>query len=155
MKFSCVLLLPCGDILPNPGPPCYLCEVCGRSVQPSDKALLCDTCDRWFHIQCMRVSSDDYVAYCTLSEFNWSCLLYLFDVLPPDNICDVDADSDSEVTFSHGSLLLPEDLFSGTFTASLCVVHHNVQGLLSKFTDLTQWLHSCHGSNIIVCCSEM
>ena len=76
----------------------------------------------------MRMSSDDYD--CILSEFNWSCLLYLFDVWPPDNACDVDTDSDSGVTVSHsdGSLLLPEDLFSGTFTASLHVVHHNVQG---------------------------
>ena len=67
-------------------------------------------------------------------------LIILFDVWPPDNACDVDADSDSGVTVSHsdGSLLLPEDLLSGTFTAFLHVVHHNVQGLLSKFTDIIQ-----------------
>ena len=78
----------------------------------------------------------------------------MFDVLPPDNVCDLSADSGLTVPHFDDALLLPEDLFSGSSTASLCVVHHNVQGLLSKFTDITQWLHSCYGSNIIVCCSE-
>ena len=45
VKFSCILLLLCGDIPPNPGLPRYLCGVCGRPVQPSDIALLCDTYD--------------------------------------------------------------------------------------------------------------
>ena len=36
----------------------------------------------------------------------------------------------------------------------LCVVHHNVQGLLSKFTEISQRLHISYGSNLIVCCSE-
>ena len=31
-RFSCVILLLCGDILPNPGPPRYLCGVCNRSL---------------------------------------------------------------------------------------------------------------------------
>lgn len=70
------------------------------------------------------------------------------------NVSDLSADSGPIVPRIDDTLLLPEDLFSGSFTAALRVVHHNVQGLLSKFTDITQWLHSCHGSNIIVCCSE-
>ena len=39
-------------------------------------------------LRCTRVSPDDYDHYCTFIEFNWSCLLCLFDVLPPDNVCD-------------------------------------------------------------------
>ena len=31
-RINCVILLLCGDILPNPGPPRYLCGVCNRSV---------------------------------------------------------------------------------------------------------------------------
>ena len=54
------------------------------------------------------------------------------------------------------TLLLPEYLFCGSFTASFRAVHHNVtvQGLLSKFTEITQWLHLSCNSNIILCCSE-
>ena len=54
VRFSCLMLLLCGDILPNPGPPRYLCGVCRRAVRPSDNALLCDSCGKWFHIQCTR-----------------------------------------------------------------------------------------------------
>ena len=59
-RFSCVILLLCSDILPNPGPSRYLCGVCNCAVQDNDKALLCDTCGKWFHIECTRVSPDDY-----------------------------------------------------------------------------------------------
>ena len=142
-------------VLPNPGPPRYPCGVCNRSVRDNDKALLCDTCGKCFHIECTRVSSNDqYDHYCTLSEFDWSCLLCLFDVLPPDNVCDLSTGSELAIPHFDDKLLLPEDLFSGSFTASLHVVHHNVQGLLSKFTEITQWLHSCYDLNIIVNCSE-
>ena len=53
LTFNCLLLLLCGDILPNPGPlPRYPCGVCRCAVHPSDKALLCDNCDKWFHVEC-------------------------------------------------------------------------------------------------------
>ena len=78
----------------------------------------------------------------------------MFDVLPPDNVCDLNTGSGLATPHFDDELLLPEDLFSGSFTASLRVVHHNVQGLLSKFTEITQWLHLCYDLNIIVCCSE-
>ena len=59
VRFNCLLLLLCGDILPNPGPPPrYPCGVCRCAVRPSDKALLCDNCDKWFHVECTRVSSE-------------------------------------------------------------------------------------------------
>ena len=51
-------------------------------------------------------------------------------------------------------LLVPSDIFEESLTADLRVVHHNVQGLLSKFSEIGQWLNSSHGSNIIICCSE-
>ena len=123
-------------------------------MRADDKALLCDTCSKWFHIECIRVSPDDYDHYCTLIEFNWSCLLCLFDVLPPDNVCDSSTDFELATPHFDDTLLLPEDLFCGSFTASLRVVHHNVLGLLSKFTEITQLLHLSCNSNIILCCSE-
>ena len=112
------------------------------------------TSGKYFYIQCTRVSPGDYDDCCTLNEFNWSCLLCLLDVLPPDNACDLNIDSGLTVCYFDDALLSPEGHFSGSFTASSCVFHHNAQGLLSKFTDTTQWLHSCHGSNVIVCSSE-
>ena len=75
-------------------------------------------------------------------------------MLPPDNVCDSSTDFGLAAPHFDDALLLPEDLFGGSFTASLRVVHHNVQGLLSKFTEITQWLHLSCNSNIILCCSE-
>ena len=141
-----------------PSSPRYPCGVCRHAVHPSDKALLCDSCDKWFHIQCTRVSPEEYDHYITLDQFDWSCLLCLFDILPPGDVCG-DCDiistlSDSQSIHLDNSLLLPSDIFEEPLTADLCVVHHNVQGLLSKFTEISQWLHASYGSNLIVCCSE-
>ena len=115
VRFNCLLLLLCGDILPNPGPPPrYPCGVCWRAVRPSDKALLCDNCDKWFHVECTRVSSEEYDHYSTLDQFDWSCLLCLFDALPPDDVCDshiISTCSDVRPVDSNDSLLLPSDIF--------------------------------------------
>ena len=34
------------------------------------------------------------------------------------------------------------------------LIHHNIQGLLSKMPEITQWLHICDSSPTILCCSE-
>jgi len=84
------------------------------------------------------------------------CLLCLFNILSPDDafdLCIVSTLSDSQSHLDN-MLLLPSDIFEESLTADLHVAHHNVQGLLSKFTEFGQWLHSSYGSNIIVCCSE-
>ena len=99
---------------------------------------------------------EEYDHYITLHQFDWSCLLCLFDILPPDDGCDLSIVSTLFDSQSHldNTLLLPLDIFEESLTADLWIVHHNVHGLLSKFTEIGQWLHSSHGSNIIVCCSE-
>ena len=130
VRFNCLLLLLCGDILPNPGPlPRYPCGVCQHAVRPSDKALLYDSYDKWFHVECTRVSSEEYDHYITLDQFDWSCLLCLFDVLPPDDVCDshiISTLSNVHSVDSNESLLLPSAMFKESITADLCVVHHNV-----------------------------
>ena len=34
------------------------------------------------------------------------------------------------------------------------LIHHNIQRLLSKSTEIAQWLHVCQASPTILCCSE-
>ena len=100
------------------------------------------------------VSSEEYDHYITLDQFDWSCLLCLFNVLPPDDVCDshiISTLSDVHSVNSNDSLLLPSDILKESITADLCVVHHNVQGLLSKFTEISQWFHINYDSNLIVC----
>ena len=50
---------------------------------------------------------------CALTAIQ-SCILCLFDVLPLDNVSDLSADSGLTVPHFDDTLLLPEDLFSGS-----------------------------------------
>ena len=52
VHFATLLLL-CGDISVNPGPPnVSLCGVCSLVVADRDPAVCCDYCDRWVHVSC-------------------------------------------------------------------------------------------------------
>ena len=58
--FSALLLL-CGDISRNPGPAHeYLCGICAEEVHSDDAAVCCDTCNKWVHISCDVLSTEDY-----------------------------------------------------------------------------------------------
>ena len=83
-----LILLVCGDIHLNPGPARYPCGVCGKCVWSYQKGLLCDSCDLWFHTQCVQVSDADCAHYCSLVSFNWICTLCLFRQLPSVDICE-------------------------------------------------------------------
>ena len=156
MRFNCLLLLLCDDILPNPGPlPRYPCGVCRCTVHPSDKALLCDSCVKWFHVECTRVLSEEYDHYITLDQLiGHVCYVYLmFYHLMMFVILILSLHSLMYILLirmNHYYYHISKE----SMTADLCVVHHNVQGLLSKFTEISQRLHISYGSNLIVCCSE-
>ena len=36
------------------------CNICNKTVKNKQKGILCDTCDRWFHIGCNGTSEDEY-----------------------------------------------------------------------------------------------
>ena len=50
-------------ITPGPrqiGPPIYPCGTCHRPVKNRDKAILCDECNIWHHINCVGISPLTY-----------------------------------------------------------------------------------------------
>ena len=54
-----------GDVHPNPGPrhagpPIYPCGTCHRPVKNRDKAIICDECNLWHHINCVGISPPTY-----------------------------------------------------------------------------------------------
>ena len=52
-SFHLYLLLLCGDVQLNPGPTIdFPCSVCGINVLDNDKAVCCDSCDKWVHVSC-------------------------------------------------------------------------------------------------------
>ncbi len=51
------------------------CGRCRKMVIRGDEALLCDICERWFHIKCERVNKGQYTQLSkkTKSNFHWFC----------------------------------------------------------------------------------
>ena len=61
------------DIELNPGPD-YPCGTCGLNVLEHDPAILCDTCNLWFHIHCEGFSLPDYSNLVSSNQsFSWLC----------------------------------------------------------------------------------
>ena len=67
------LILIAGDIHQHPGPLKFPCSVCNKSVTSRQKAVECDTCQRWCHRGCGRISLVEYRNMMKLSNFEWSC----------------------------------------------------------------------------------
>lgn len=54
-----VTILLSGDVELNPGPPKYPCGECGKactSYKGAKASILCDTCNTWFHAECVNLS---------------------------------------------------------------------------------------------------
>ena len=76
LYLSILLIAHSHDTEINPGPytPKYPCGVCLKAVKWSRtrKAVACDTCDTWYHIDCMGLSSDTYDKL-NRSDVSWIC----------------------------------------------------------------------------------
>ena len=76
-NYFVILLLLCGDVSINPGPPSssYPCGVCHCEVVDSDPAIFCDFCDSWIHVSCdQKVTLSEYQTMLnTPSDDSWIC----------------------------------------------------------------------------------
>lgn len=80
--FNLSRLIVSGDICPNPGPSAtaYIsakCAVCKRTVAKTHRAVNCDSCSRWCHIKCGRVSANEYRRLQMEDEIPWICPICL------------------------------------------------------------------------------
>lgn len=46
--------------------------MCGRAVQSNQRGICCDQCDKWHHITCAGITSDEYTRLSNSSE-SWAC----------------------------------------------------------------------------------
>ncbi len=71
-----MMLLVCGDVDPNPGPPtaesAYPWGSCECNVSWTHKALCCDRCDIWYHHSCISITSGEYLDLGNASD-SWYC----------------------------------------------------------------------------------
>ena len=83
--FNLFRLITSGDISLNPGLDCtascngrkkpawkFPCVVCEKPVRCNQKGILCDRCDKWFHIKCIDMDLVTYVALSS-SQGQWFC----------------------------------------------------------------------------------
>ena len=60
-----------GDIESNPGPRSG-CGICSKYVKKMEKAVQCDDCDHWNHIECVNIDVEHYILLQN-SEKKWFC----------------------------------------------------------------------------------
>ena len=97
-----------------------------------------------------------YSQYLSLSEFSWHCPTCLFNVLPDENAFnDLDESMQQSQDVSHDASIPSTIEVLESAPNGLQLIHHNVQGLISKPTETAHWLHTCQLSSTILCCSEI
>lgn len=50
-----------------------ICPRCVIAVLDSEKGILCNTCERWFHVACLGMSSSEYKRYADNEHLLWNC----------------------------------------------------------------------------------
>ena len=72
---SLVIMLQAGDLHPNPGPyqPKFPCELCGKAARWNQRAVSCDECNGWYHVDCMSMSTVVYNVLANNSKVEWIC----------------------------------------------------------------------------------
>ena len=146
LYFLLLMLLLSGDVQPNPGPatrggrtPKYPCTVCGRGVRSNSKAISCDVCEGWTHINCCDVSLvvyNDSVKHGTpLSHICDTCLI---GELPSFHNLTVQNDSQTNAELNHPDPVATTDVpdqYELFKKKGLHFLHINARSLLPKLTD--------------------
>ena len=82
--FNIPRLVQCGDVEINPGPEqsstttCtkpiwkHPCGLCTKSVRSNQKGILCDGCNKWFHLKCISIDLQSYFDLGSSNE-QWFC----------------------------------------------------------------------------------
>ena len=51
------------------------CSICNKNVTANMKAIQCDSCDKWCHIKCQGISSQEYeIMVYSSDNAEWLCL---------------------------------------------------------------------------------
>jgi hypothetical protein len=72
----CILISHANDVQTNPGPThqstVYLCGSCEKPVTWDCKAVACDTCSTWYHINCQSIQDSTY-EHLGSTSVSWHC----------------------------------------------------------------------------------
>ncbi len=83
MYLSLMLILVANDVNLNPGPSAcsenestkYPCGTCDKTVGWSERGIVCDTCNQWYHANCQSMTTKSYEDHVGDSAIAWDCIM--------------------------------------------------------------------------------
>ncbi len=146
------LLLLCGDIHPNPGPPKYPCGVCSRSVRSNQQGILCEVCYKWFHTRCLAMPCDAYQSL-GASDEAWCCPSCLKEALPFHDCSQLSVDCvlPQATTDSPQSQACTTATHLGHQCSQCSILYANCCSILPKLDSLRTYASSTSPDIIALC----
>ncbi|XP_068716163.1 uncharacterized protein [Montipora foliosa] len=140
-------LIKCGDIEINPGPDQasstsrknpgwkFPCDVCTNPVRINQKGILCDGCNKWFHLRCITVDLKTYFELSSSDE-QWFCEKCGWPFKFTDSFFETSFSTELNVISSSTSFV-PVDSLPRSSNGFINYLLLNVRSLLSKINDLS------------------
>ena len=155
-----LLLMLAGDINPNPGTPTtvkrtpkYPCTVCDRGVRSNSKAVSCDNCELWTHINCCHMDGCDYNALQnSLPDFSFLCNNCLQGQLPFSDTIEVQHHDQRSICSENKSSPAEKKMYDCFKKKGLHIIHFNARSLLPKLAEVRTLVVELNAA--IVCVTE-
>ena len=150
--FNLSKLIVCGDIKLNPGldnesATCkpawkFPCDVCTKTVRSNQKGIVCDGCNKWFHLNCINMELWKYLELSSSVE-PWFCngnCGWPFNF--SDSIFDLSTSVHDDAGENERVSLIcsPSRHSSGSFNGFPKCLFLNVRSLRGKIEDLHAYL---------------
>ena len=121
------------------------CKGCYKTIKANQKAILCDSCDRWIHQKCSDMNEKNYNRNRN-RKFTWNCNKCRDEEILITDLPQITTLNDSQMP------KLPEDISSERNKHELIILHMNCRSIVNKEEDL---IHICNETQAdIVCLTE-
>ena len=154
-RFQLTRVTVSGDIELNPGP--TSCSVCNKVIASNHRALSCDQCKLWCHMECGQVKLSEYKRLQQMDQFNWICPACLLtaspfadaSVLSGEGECCAQTLNASNLLNTSASSPVPEfNKSRNDDDREILIMHLNIIGIQNKFEEVKQLMkNSKHKSS--------
>ena len=96
------------DVHPNPGPfrtgKKFPCGECQKSVRSNQDAILCATCDQWFHVRCIGMVKQVFKYYLENYHLDWECAFCSLPKFSDSFLDETGNETLTEINSTHNDL---------------------------------------------------
>ena len=120
LYISLILILNASDIESNPGPrtPKYPCQICSKAVTWKQKGVACDDCQKWYHAECLHMTT---LVYMSLNNVSWHCCN-----CGMPNVASSLFESSIDISSTNSFSSLEDSITSPGLHLSARLQHHNL-----------------------------